>query len=160
MTNSDYPAPLSGRTKKIFVAILSILLIGVLLILNFWLNQGMWGTSDAIFQMRHDPLSDERLLGFTRCRVAEDLARAPTTHPSRVSYYRLNGTAPEEALNFTIGYATKNGWRHTGWREGAWIGEKKRILSLSGFSMQVNISIDPHSTKKDCNLRIGMWSPG
>ncbi|WP_148279452.1 hypothetical protein [Acidipropionibacterium acidipropionici] len=142
----------------ILVGVLVVALLAVGGVLNHWRNAGLWGESDAMFQMRHDPLAAKNLLGFTSCGSREDPGGLFGDRPRRITWYNPGSGDHQEIIEKVGQYAIERGWTHTGWnKNGYWIAERR--LRLHRDTIQVGIGFDDltnTTTSNDCWLRIGM----
>ena len=161
MTTGDHDQQrsVSRRPRMILIGILVVALLSVGGVLNWWRNGGLWGVSDVMLQMRHDPMGDKHLLGFTRCGVSEDTGALAGGSPLRRSWYNPGPGDHREIIERAGRYAVAHGWTHTGWNEnGYWMAERRQHLHRGMIGMSIGFD-DPTpypATSNDCWLKIAM----
>ncbi|APZ09538.1 hypothetical protein BWX38_10125 [Acidipropionibacterium acidipropionici] len=136
---------------------LVVALLAVGGVLNHWRNAGLWGESDAMFQMRHDPLAAKDVLGFRQCFVREDSGGLLGARPTRREFYDPGMGSGSEATVRVGRYASQHGWSATGSQRGYWTGERRQVLHRGS----VSVRIGPDDTTvpmadPDCWLMIEM----
>ena len=138
------------------VALLALLAVGG--VLNHWRNAGLWGVSDAMFQMRHDPLSDPHLLGFDQCFVRESSGGLFGDRPNRIAVYNPGPGDHKEIIEKVGQYASDHGWSHTRWNSrGYWLGTKRQHFHRSTIGIGIGPKDLPESRpREECWLEISM----
>jgi hypothetical protein len=113
------------------------------------------GIPDWLIQARHDPMATTTPDGYRQCSQEESTSGLLGESAGLTRTFDTGTHDSSQAVTQTVHTATQHAWTGHYDADGAWLGQKPRILGGPRRPMRIMISWDTHPiTNPTCHLRI------